>query len=100
LSGPIELIINAVSEEFGISSDELLSRDRSVRFSHPRLIAMGLARQLTKASFPEIAKEFAGRHHSTIVSGARRGRDLTDSCPEYLDKKNAVMRRLSIEPSP
>jgi chromosomal replication initiator protein len=97
--GPIELIINAVSEEFGITATELLSRRRSERFSHPRIIAMGLARELTKASFPAIARSF-GLHHSTVMHAVARSPELLNLYPEYAVKYEVVKHRLLSPPQP
>ena len=37
-----------------------------------RQMAMYLARTLTGASLPEIARSFGGRHHTTVIYAVRR----------------------------
>jgi chromosomal replication initiation ATPase DnaA len=57
---------------------------------------MALALELTKASFPTIAREFAGRHSSTVISAVQRSYDLYAIHPEYLEKRNEVVRMLGL----
>jgi chromosomal replication initiator protein len=33
----------------------------------PRQVAMYLCKRLTKHSFPEIGREFGGKHHTTVM---------------------------------
>jgi len=91
--GPIELIIHATADEFGITATALLSRNRSAKFSHPRILAMSLARELTKLSYPAIGRAF-GKHHSTIISAVDRSPELLELHPEYVAKREAVLVRL------
>ena len=96
--GPIEIIINEVAAEFGITAKALLSRNRSNRFSHPRILAMALARELTKASFPAIGRAF-GRDHSSVVSAVARSPELQKRYPDYAVKYEIVKHRL-LSPQP
>lgn len=56
-----------VVQHFGISLDELNGGRRTQNLVMPRQIAMYLCRQLINASFPEIARKFGGRDHSTVM---------------------------------
>lgn len=42
------------------------SREQHLVF--PRMLAMYLARCLTSASYPEIGRQFGGRHHTTVMN--------------------------------
>jgi chromosomal replication initiator protein len=59
-----------VAEYFKIDLIELLSERQDKRVSHPRQIAMWLARKLTFCSIPKIGKSFR-RDHSTVHHGVR-----------------------------
>jgi len=96
--GPIKLIINAVADEFGITKTALLSDSPRSRFSHARIIAIQLSRELTKASFPMIARAF-NRHHTTAMHAADRSQELLLLHPEYFAKRQAVLTRLGRTPS-
>ena len=50
----IESIQRAVSEQFGLRTGEIKTRNNSRQIVYPRQIAMFLAKQLTEASLPEI----------------------------------------------
>ncbi|MHB9131398.1 MAG: chromosomal replication initiator protein DnaA [Armatimonadota bacterium] len=56
-----------VIEHFGISLEELNGIRRTQDLVVPRQIAMYLCRQLLSASFPEIARKFGGRDHTTVM---------------------------------
>jgi chromosomal replication initiator protein len=62
----------AACEQFGISSEELVSPTRTTRLTWPRQVAMYLARELTQESLPSIGREFGGRDHTTVLHAWRR----------------------------
>ena len=73
-------ILEAVSKHFGIRLQELLGRKRTRSISHPRQVAMYLARKLTPLSLEEIGMHFGGRDHSTVLHAERsvEGNRATD----------------------
>ena len=56
-----------VIQHFGISLEDITGGRRTQNLVLPRQIAMYLCRQLLDASFPEIARKFGGRDHSTVI---------------------------------
>jgi chromosomal replication initiator protein len=64
-------ILDAVCKHFGIRLQDLLGRKRTRSVSHPRQIAMYLARRLTPLSLEEIGMQFGGRDHSTVLHAER-----------------------------
>jgi chromosomal replication initiator protein len=65
-------ILDAACQQFGLSSDELLSPARAARIAWPRQVAMYLARELTGESLPAIGRQFGGRDHTTVLHAWRR----------------------------
>lgn len=65
-------IAQAVSETFGITKETLSSNSRSKHVSHPRMLAMWLARKYTRFALAEIGKFFGNRSHSTVVSAEKK----------------------------
>ncbi|PIR83118.1 chromosomal replication initiator protein DnaA [Candidatus Kaiserbacteria bacterium CG10_big_fil_rev_8_21_14_0_10_56_12] len=67
--GPVDLdiVIDTVAWVYGLTRDELLSRDRSRRVAWPRHIAAYMCRKLTSASLPEIGHALGGRNHTSIL---------------------------------
>jgi len=60
-------IQSAVAEHFNLKQTDLQSKKRSHAISHPRHIAMFLARALTDMSYKDIGTYFGGRDHSTVM---------------------------------
>lgn len=65
----------AVCDLFGVDASDLKSSKRQKSLSQPRMLAMFLARKLTRAAYTEIGEHFGGRNHSTVISAERKVRD-------------------------
>jgi chromosomal replication initiator protein len=65
-------IEKAVCDVFGLDPSSLQADDKSSRVSHPRMLAMWLARKHTRAALSEIGHYFGRRSHSTVVSAQKR----------------------------
>ena len=63
----IENIQRSVCQEFGLTVNQLKSKNNSRAIAYPRQIAMYLAKELTRASLPQIGREFGGKHHTTVL---------------------------------
>jgi chromosomal replication initiator protein len=63
----IQQIQKAVSANFRMSVEELVSKSNARQFAVPRQIAMFLCKRLTKHSYPEIGRAFGGKHHTTVI---------------------------------
>lgn len=57
---------------FGLGGDELRSARRTRTLAEPRMLAMYLARRLTRAAYSEIGRHFGGRNHATVISAERK----------------------------
>jgi chromosomal replication initiator protein len=60
-------IAKTVSAQFKLTVEELKSKNNSRQIAVPRQVAMYLCKRLTKHSFPEIGREFGGKHHTTVM---------------------------------
>jgi chromosomal replication initiator protein len=65
-------IEKAVCEVFGLEPASLQSDAKDKRVSHPRMLAMWLARKHTRAALSEIGHYFGRRSHSTVISAQKR----------------------------
>jgi chromosomal replication initiator protein len=72
-------IEKAVCEVFGLDPASLQSDVKGKRVSHPRMLAMWLARKHTRAALSEIGHFFGHRSHSTVVSAQKRVQDWVTS---------------------
>jgi chromosomal replication initiator protein len=62
-----DVIIDAVSEYYGISVLDMKSQKRSRDIAAPRQVAMYLIRDMLSMSLPRIGAEFSGRDHTTVM---------------------------------
>jgi chromosomal replication initiator protein len=67
----ISAIQQEVEQHFGVSHAEMIGPHRSQNITYPRQIAMYLSRRLTSKSFPEIAKQFGKKDHTTVLYAVR-----------------------------
>ena len=91
----IENIQKTVAEYFKIRVTDLLSKRRSRSITRPRQIAMGLAKELTQHSLPEIGEAFGGRDHTTVLHACRRVKALRDTEPRVNEDYANLLRTLT-----
>jgi chromosomal replication initiator protein len=85
----------AVCAALGIQGDLLRSKKRGWMVSHPRMLAMYLARKHTRATYSEVGKHFGGRNHSTVVAGEKKVRQwLAEAATLPLGKQAVPVRDL------
>jgi chromosomal replication initiator protein len=68
----LEDIEKAVCRALGVESRALHSGARARTASHPRMLAMWLARKHTRAGLSEISRFFGRRSHTTVLSAQTR----------------------------
>jgi chromosomal replication initiator protein len=83
-------IQKAVADYYKISVDNLRSRSNTRTVLVPRQVAMYLCKRLTKKSYPEIARQFGGKHHTTVIHSVEKINHLIDSDREL----DTVVKRL------
>jgi chromosomal replication initiator protein len=93
----VRRIQEATAEEFGISADKLLARDRTPKVAFARQVAMYLARELTDQGLPALGREFGGRNHTTVLHAWKRVSKLVDKPGEKRETVDAIRRRLDRE---
>ncbi len=73
----------------------LQSKGRAWAVSHPRMVAMFLARKHTAASYSDIGKHFGARNHSTAVAAEKKVRSWLDTDAELaLGQRRLRVREL------
>jgi chromosomal replication initiator protein len=68
----IRSIIKETARHYGIDVIDLISERRTGNIIIPRHVAMFLSKTMTTKSYPEIARNFGGRDHSTVLSAVRK----------------------------
>jgi chromosomal replication initiator protein len=75
----ISRIQKAVADHYKVSVDSLKSRSNMGNVLVPRQVAMYLCKRLAKKSYPEIARQFGGKHHTTVMHSVEKIDNLIDS---------------------
>lgn len=70
--GTVSIVRGIVARYFSVTEAELDSVTRTPNKVIARHTAMALVREVTSASYPEIAAWFGGRDHTTVMAGTRR----------------------------
>ena len=63
----MERIARIVSSHYKLTVEEMKSKNNSRAVAVPRQVAMYLSKRLTSHSYPEIGREFGGKHHTTVM---------------------------------
>jgi chromosomal replication initiator protein len=67
-----QMILEATSETFGFTIDEIKGPNRRRPLVTARQIGMYVFRDLTDFSYPAIAREFGGRDHTTVMHAVEK----------------------------
>jgi chromosomal replication initiator protein len=68
----VETIIKAVANYYSLKTSDIKSDRRHKSLANPRAIAMYLSRHHTKDSYPDLARAFGGKHHTTVISAVQK----------------------------
>ena len=66
-----ELIMQTVSDYYGLTLNDLTGPTRKREITVPRQIAMYLTREMTGMSLPQIGAVFGGRDHTTVMHSCK-----------------------------
>ncbi len=66
-----ELIMQTVSEYYGLTIGDLTGPTRKREITVPRQVAMFLTREMTGMSLPQIGNIFGGRDHTTVMHSCK-----------------------------
>ncbi|QQS40145.1 MAG: chromosomal replication initiator protein DnaA [Acidobacteriota bacterium] len=79
----MERITKTVASHYKLTVEEIKSKNNSRAISFPRQVAMYLCKRMTKHSFPEIGKEFGGKHHTTVMHSVDKIENLVKEDREF-----------------
>jgi chromosomal replication initiator protein len=85
----------AACEAFDLSLEELLSETRTNRVVWPRQVAMYLARELTDATLPTIARQFRRKNHTTVMHACARTGERIAADPDAYAEVEALTKSLA-----
>src|SRR4029453_8412696 len=68
----IPMIQKVVADYYKVGIDDLKARSNMRQVLFPRQIAMYLCKRLTRKSYPEIGRQFGGKHHTTVIHSVEK----------------------------
>ncbi len=68
----VDGVIKAVASYYGLKPADIKSERRHKSVATPRAVAMYIARNNTKDSYPDLARAFGGKHHTTVISAVQK----------------------------
>ena len=82
-----DIILNATADLFGLSVEEIVGPRRQRPLVKARQVSMYVFRELTELSYPDIARVFGGRDHTTAIHAVQK---ITEQMSEQQDIFNQV----------
>lgn len=89
------LIINVVSEHFGVRPEDITSKKRNSEFVLPRQIVMYLCRELTDTSYMNIGKLLGKKDHTTIIHGVNKITAEMQTNEELKNKVDIIIKKIN-----
>jgi chromosomal replication initiator protein len=86
-------VVDMVAKAFNLSTERLLSPDRSHDVALPRQIAMYLMRE-TNVSLPQIGQALGGRDHTTVMYACEKVADLLERDDRLRTQVGQIRRQL------
>lgn len=87
----VPVIQKIVADHYKVTIDDLRARSNMRGVLLPRQVAMYLCKQLTRKSYPDIARQFGGKHHTTVIHSVEKISKLLISDREL----ESVVKRLT-----
>lgn len=89
-------ILTATAEKYGFTVQELISRSRRRPLVTARQVAMYLFRELTHLSYPETAKVFGGRDHTTVIHAYEKIKNLMKERTAIYEDVQELIQQLKL----
>jgi chromosomal replication initiator protein len=89
-----QLILDETAELFGFTTDEIISKHRQRPLVTARQIAMYVMRELTDLSYPNIARVFGGRDHTTVIHAVEKIGALMSKDRQIYDQVTLLMQHV------
>jgi chromosomal replication initiator protein len=68
----VDSVIKTVANYYGLKPSDIKSERRHKSVATPRAVAMYISRHHTKDSYPDLARAFGGKHHTTVISAVQK----------------------------
>ena len=92
-----ELIIRVVSEHYGVTAEDILSKKRSSDIAFPRQVAMYLCRNLTSIPAVAIGQYLGGRDHTTVLYGHDKIAEDISKNPQMAETIDILIKKINTQ---
>ena len=89
-----ELIMQTVSEYYGVTLNDMVGPTRKREITVPRQIAIYLTREMTGMSLPQIGSVFGGRDHTTVMHSCKTVEAALDNNSGTKDIVDQIKRQV------
>ncbi len=90
-----QLIIEIVADHYGISVDQMISKNRSANIARPRQIAMFLCRQMIDSPLDAIGSLLGGRDHTTVLHGKNKIQAEYQENSEFKEEIESIKKKIT-----
>ena len=87
-------ILNATAELFAFSIEDIVGPRRQRPLVKARQISMYVFRELTELSYPDIARIFGGRDHTTAIHAVQKITEQMRTQPETFNQITELIQRI------
>ncbi|HEY4396583.1 MAG TPA: chromosomal replication initiator protein DnaA [Acidimicrobiia bacterium] len=91
-----QLILDETAKMFGWDVDDLCGKSRRRPLVTARQIGMYVMRELTGYSYPQIAKEFGGRDHTTVMYAVEKIKQQMNERHTTFDQVTELIARIKL----
>lgn len=92
----IDLLIDAVSDYYTVSKNDVLGSSRSKEYVLPRQIIMYLAKSKLRMSLVKIGQDLGNRNHTTVMHAINKVKTKLKSNRQLLCEINAISKEVGI----
>lgn len=89
-----EVILNATSELFGFEIEDIIGPRRQRPLVKARQVSMYVFRELTELSYPDIARIFGGRDHTTAIHAVQKITSQMGEQPDTFNQITELIQRI------
>lgn len=91
----LDAVQETVAAKFHVKMSDMKSKRRTKALVYPRQIAMFLCREITQQSYPEIARHFGGKDHTTIMHACKQIEKAKQSDPGLVGTLEELKRQIT-----
>lgn len=88
------LIIEIVSEHFGVNPEDITSKKRNSEFVQPRQVVMYFCRTLTATPLQSIARILGKKDHTTVIHGINKVTEEMKNNEEFKNKIDIIRKKI------